>query len=240
MKKTIIISFIVLGTMNLFGQQESAFSQYMFNSLIINPGYAGSHDFFSTNIIGRNQWLSYPGQPKTLTFSVDSRLPGENMGLGLSTSTDIIGVSQTSEIGITYSYFIQTGDYSRLAFGLKAGVLNYNDQLTELVVWDDDPEFNSNQSLWFPKFGFGLYYYSAKYYLGFSVPTLYVYDNSYDFDIDINKSSFYRRHMYLSGGYVFDLNENFKLKPFVLAKYAPSAPIQVDLNLAAVTRISFG
>lgn len=234
MKKILLIGIFLAATIHLYGQQESTFSQYMFNGLTLNPGYAGSHDYISTNAVVRDQWIDYPGQPMTMTLSVDSRIPSENMGLGVTVSSDIIGVSQTNEIGLNYSYFVQTGEKTRLSLGLKLALLNYSENLTELTVWDQEHIFSANQSRWLPKIGAGLYFYSDTYYVGLSIPAIYVYDNHYNFNIDINESSFYRRHIYLTAGYVFTLNEDFKLKPFTLVKKSPGAPIQADLNLAGV------
>lgn len=240
MKKTfIILCILIISYIHVKAQQESAFSQYMFNSLQINPAYAGSHDYISTTLFVRDQWINFPGQPKTATFSLDYRIPTEQMGLGLTVITDALGVSLTNEIGLNYSYFVQTGKRSRLSFGVKLGVVHSTENLTELVVWDQDEVFSENQSRWFPKFGGGLYFYSDNYYIGLSSPTLYVYDNHYNFSLDITRSSYYRRHLYFSGGSVLTLSEAFKIKPFALVKYLPNVPLQVDLNLAGVYHDKF-
>jgi type IX secretion system PorP/SprF family membrane protein len=99
-------------------------------------------------------------------------------------------------------------------------------------VWDaNDDVFAAKRTVWLPKFGAGLYYFTDNWYAGLIVPSLIAYDANYNFSIDVNEASFIKRHYYLNGGYVFTLNDKFKLKPSTLVKYEPSAPLQCDINV---------
>lgn len=233
MKKSIIIIFVVLLNITAKAQQDPMISQYMFNGLFLNPAYAGSHKYVTSSLLHRTQWVNFSGAPKTLLLAVDGMLPSkaENMGLGLIVIHDQIGATQQTDIYANYSYMIKIKK-GKLSFGLKAGVSNYVFKSDNVTVWDaNDQVFAAKKTAWLPKFGFGAYYFCNKWYAGISIPTLVAYDSNHDFSFDVNKSSFINRHYYLYGGYVFKLNEKFKLKPSTLIKYLPAAPVEADINL---------
>jgi type IX secretion system PorP/SprF family membrane protein len=231
MKTIIKIALLLFCTQQVMAQQEGVVSQYMFNGLFINPAYAGSHKYFSTSLLYRKQWVGFEGSPESIIAAVDGPIQNENMGIGLIIARDKIGVTNESSFLANYSYNIKLGS-GKLAFGIKAGASYYEAALTELTYWDEeDPVYSGNiQSKIIPKFGAGIYYHQAKWFAGFSIPTLIASDNEYDFSANINKSSNLRKHYYLTGGYVFDLNDKLKLKPSTLIKYVKSAPVEVDIN----------
>ncbi|MBS1637383.1 MAG: type IX secretion system membrane protein PorP/SprF [Bacteroidetes bacterium] len=233
MKKYLIIIWIAITATQVQAQQDVMVSQYMFNGLFLNPAYAGSHKYVSSSLLHRTQWLGFSGAPKTMLFAVDGLAPtaAKNMGLGLIVSNDRIGSTEQTDIYANYSYQLRLGK-GKLSFGLKAGVSNYVFKSNNLLVWDSNDElFAGKRSVWLPKFGAGAYYFCEKWYAGISIPTLLAYDAGHNFGFDVNQNTFLNRHYYLTGGYVFTLNDEFKLKPSALIKYLPAAPLQVDLNL---------
>lgn len=232
MKKTIIILFAVILNITANAQQEPMVSQYMFNGLFLNPAYAGSHQYFSSSLLHRTQWVSFPGAPKTSLVAIDGLIPKkDNMGVGLIVAHDRIGATEQTDVYANYAYQLRLKK-GKLAFGLKAGVSNYIFKSSGVTVWDaNDEVFTGRRSAWLPKFGFGTYYFCDNWYAGISIPTLMAYDANHDFSFDVNKGSFLNRHYYLYGGYVFKLNEKFKLKPSTLVKYLPAAPVEADINL---------
>lgn len=230
MKRYLIITLTMLAGA-ILAQQEMIVSQYMFNGLLLNPAYAGSHKYISSTLLHRNQWVNFAGAPKSFVMAVDGPITKKNMGLGLIVANDRIGATEQTDIYANYAYQLKmkTG---KLAFGIKAGVSNYVFKSSNLTVWDaNDDVFTGKRTAWLPKFGFGAYYFADKWYAGVSIPTLLAYDVNHNFSFDVNEASFLRRHYYLNGGYVISLNDNFKLKPSVLIKYEPSAPLQGDVNL---------
>jgi type IX secretion system PorP/SprF family membrane protein len=232
---SVIIPFIL--SIPLYAQQDIMVSQYMFNGLLLNPAYAGSHPYLSATVLHRNQWVGLEGAPKTSIFAIDGPINNEKMGLGLIVSNDHIGVTDQTDIYGNYSYHLPLGD-GKLAFGLKGGVSRYTYKVDQLVIWDNnDQVFVGNRSTaWLPKFGAGIYYYTPKWYAGISVPSLIAHDPNNNFGSDVNNSGFVRRHYYAVSGYVFNINERFKLKPSVLLKYVKSAPLEADLNLHVMYR----
>lgn len=234
---------ISLFALKSFAQQDAMVSQYIFNGLFLNPAYGGTHPYFSTSLLYRTQWTSFAGAPKTGLFEIDGPVSKDKMGVGCIISHDKIGVTEQTDFFGTYSYKIQVGK-NKLSFGLRAGISDYRAKLTTLTYWEaDDEVFASDiSSSIIPKFGYGMYYYSEKYYAGFAIPTLIAYDKDYKFSMDVERSSYLRRHYYLNGGYVFTLNEFFKLKPSMLIKYVPNAPLQGDItaNIMYKDMIWFG
>jgi len=241
--KTLItlIIFTCLFNIRVNAQQDPMISQYMFNGLFLNPAYAGSHKYISSSLLYRSQWLNFPGAPQTSLLAVDGLVPSKanNMGLGLIVAHDQIGATEQTDIFANYAYQLRLGK-GKLAFGMKAGASNYIFKSDGVTVWDaNDAVFTGRRTAWLPKVGAGLYYFTDRWYAGLSVPTLVAYDAHHDFTFDVNKGTFVNRHYYLTGGYVFTLSPTVKLKPSMLLKYLPSAPVEADINLNLLYREKF-
>ncbi|WP_300659767.1 type IX secretion system membrane protein PorP/SprF [Fluviicola sp.] len=234
MKKFILIILGILAGGQVIAQQDPMLSQYMFNGLFLNPAYAGSHKYWSSTMTYRKQWVGMSGAPETAIAAVDGPIGGRNMGLGVSFMYDHIGVSTHNKITANYSYQIRTSVNSKLALGVSASLSQFNGRLEDLVIWDQgDQVFSQNvNGKYIPSFGVGAYYFSERYYIGISVPTLFAYQNDYNFNFDLSKSSFLRRHYLLTGGYVFTCSPTVKIKPSVLLKYVANAPLEADINFA--------
>ena len=234
--KKLAITIILLGSLLASkAQQDVMVSQYMFNGLFLNPAYAGSHKYFSTSLLHREQWVNFDGAPKSSIFAIDGPLFNNKMGVGLIVSHDKIGVTEQNDVYANYSYFVKLGP-GKLGFGIKGGVSQYIAKVDDLTVWDnDDPSFTgTKKSALLGKFGGGVYYYCDRWYAGFSIPEMVAYDPDHSFNISMESSSSIRKHYYATGGYVFDAGERFKLKPSILIKNQPAAPTEVDLNLTAM------
>jgi type IX secretion system PorP/SprF family membrane protein len=240
MKKIVKIMILLCVSLYGFAQQEIMISQYMFNGLFLNPAYAGSHPYVSTSLLHRSQWVNFDGAPRSQIFAIDGPVPGKNMGLGLMMSNDKIGVTNTVNIDGNYSYHIPMKN-GKLAFGLRAGVMNYRANLNDLVYWDQNDQVYNQGSInfWMPKFGAGTYYFSERYYIGLSTPNLMAYQSNRRFDVDMTKGTIMKRHYFLTGGYVFDLTDKIKAKPSVLLKYQSKAPLQADLNFSLLFHDAF-
>ena len=233
-----------LTVLTAFGQQDALVSKNVFNGLLLNPAYGGTHQYFTAGLLYRNQWTGFTGAPATEILELDGPIAKDKMGVGLMVSHDKIGVTDQTDVYASYSYKLQIGP-GKLSMGLRGGISNYTAKVTSLTVWDaGDQAFTSDvKAFTIPKFGFGMYYYAEKYYAGFAIPTLIAYDNNYSFSLNVEKSSAMRRHYYLNGGYIFNLNEStFKLKPTLLLKYAPAAPVQMDISTSIIYKdfLTFG
>ncbi|CCG53276.1 Protein of unknown function precursor [Flavobacterium indicum GPTSA100-9 = DSM 17447] len=227
MKKLTIILFSLYCFVST-AQQDSQFTQYMYNTININPAYAGTRETFSAFVLHRNQWVGLDGAPVTNTASINTNVGESRLGFGLSFINDNIGPTQENGISADIAYIIPlNGDY-KLSFGVKGTANLYSLDVNKLNIYQaNDPEFQSLNGKLSPNIGTGVYYYSDKFYTGLSVPnfvkTKYYNDN----EISINKKSI---HYYFIAGYVFDLNESVKFKPSFISKITDGAPFQLDVN----------
>lgn len=227
------IAALLIGLLPAQAQQELMISQYMFNGLLLNPAYAGSHPYTSASLLHRSQWVGMEGAPRTNLIGIDGPLLDGKMGVGFTFQHDMIGVSRDMEMAANYAYRIRTGQFGRLAFGLKAGLSLYSANLGDLTYWDAQDALYRNNISNAPvgKFGFGIYWNNEHSYIGLSIPTLYAADGKLTVGMAGSPDHYFTRHYYVNAGHVLELDENFDLKPNVLVKFQPQAPPEVDLNL---------
>lgn len=231
-----IIILILLGTFSGNAQQDPQYTQYMYNTQVVNPAYAGSRDALSFGLLLRTQWVGFEGAPKTGTFTVNSPIGAmENMGLGLSIVHEEIGPATESNINVDYSYSINTSANAELSFGLKAGIDVLDVDFTKLNILDDfDPGFQENiDHKLQPQIGAGVYYNTEKFYAGLSIPNFLTtkhFDESSLDNADVEVAPAERLHYFLIAGYVFDLSESVKFKPATLVKVVSGSPLQWDVS----------
>tara|TARA_R110001583_G_scaffold15501_2_gene63847 strand:- start:29145 stop:30047 length:903 start_codon:yes stop_codon:yes gene_type:complete len=221
----------------VFGQQDAQYTQYMYNMNVLNPAYAGSKGITSIGLLGRTQWVGVDGAPQTVTMSIHSPI-GNQVGLGLSIIHDEIGPVKEDNVYVDFSYTINTSDEGRLAFGLKGGVTLLDVRATTTV--DQDPlNIPINQTS--PNFGAGIYYYTNKFYFGLSAPN-FLETRHLKNDGGQSSSATEKMHYFITSGYVFDINDNLKLKPSTMFKATSGSPLSVDLslNLLVDDRFEFG
>lgn len=231
-KSSIFLAMLfVVFSMNVFGQQESQYTQYMYNTVLVNPGYAGSRGVASIFGMHRNQWVGIEGAPKTSVLSFHMPFESKKVGLGASLYHESLGAQTTNTIMVDFSYTLEFNNDSKLAFGLKGTAGFYNLDRSKLYLYDqNDTSFaNADSNLFHPNVGAGLYWYSDNYYLGVSVPNILstkLLTKKEETVATVNNI----QHLYLIGGYVFELSDNVKFKPAVLSKIVEGAPIQLDLS----------
>ena len=228
MKNLVKLLFTILLASQVNAQQDPQYTQYMYNMNIINPAYTGSTEGLSVGALYRSQWVGLDGGPETFTFNIHSPV-GKQVGLGLSVISDQIGPVKETNAYVDFSYTIPVGTVTKLAFGLKGGFTFHDIGLISLDLIDDfDPNFQSNINEMTPNIGAGVYFYKPnKYYISASVPNIL---NGVHLDTQGRKIGSESEHFFAAAGYVFDLSENFKLKPHALLKYATDAPISYDIN----------
>ncbi|NDJ00146.1 type IX secretion system membrane protein PorP/SprF [Flavobacterium sp. LaA7.5] len=228
-------------------QQDPHYTQYMYNMNVINPAYAGSKENLAFGLLYRAQWVDVEGAPNTGTFSGHSPV-GKNVGLGLSAIVDEIGPVQETNIYADFSYTLNLGGEHRLAFGVKAGatlhdVGLYSEIGNGFVPQPGDPAFQENVNNTYFNVGAGFFYYTQNYYLALSVPNMLkskhldVTDNGTAYEFGSEES-----HYFLTGGYVFQLSENTKMKPSFMLKssFEVSPSIDGSLNFLFFERFEIG
>ncbi|WP_029489535.1 PorP/SprF family type IX secretion system membrane protein [Aquimarina agarivorans] len=234
--KVVILILLTCAATGLYAQQDAQYTQYMYNTISINPAYAGSRGVLSVVGLHRSQWVGLPGAPRTQTLALHSPIGLGRVGLGGSVVQDEIGPAEETYANIDFSYSIPTSDEGKLSFGLKAGVHLLSVDFNKLNRFtQDDTRFQTNiNNKLSPNVGVGLYYHTNKFYVGLSVPNL-LETNHFD-EANVNSSrnaSFLaeeRINYYLMTGYTLTLSENILFKPALLTKVVFGAPLQVDLS----------
>ncbi|WP_333696587.1 PorP/SprF family type IX secretion system membrane protein [Flavobacterium sp.] len=228
MKNKIVI--IVLGLMCsvVYAQQDAQYTQYMYNTINVNPAYAGSRGVMSLFGLHRTQWVGLDGAPVTNAFSLNSPINNSNLGVGLSFVNDKIGPTNENTISVDVSYSVQTSENYKLSFGIKGTANLFNLDVNKLNPANaGDPQFQNLSNNFTPNFGAGIYLHSNKTYIGLSVPNFFENVRYSENDVAISKE---RMNFYLIGGHVFDLSPSLKFKPAFLAKAVEGAPLQLDVS----------
>ncbi|TDT50279.1 type IX secretion system PorP/SprF family membrane protein, partial [Maribacter spongiicola] len=212
--------------------QDAQYTQYMYNTISVNPAYAGSRGVLSIAALHRSQWVGLDGAPTTQTLNFHTPV-SDHVGLGLSVVNDEIGngTNQDTYIDAAFSYTVKTSEEGKLSFGLKAGGHLFNVDFTKLRNYGAETNLPNIDNKFSPNFGAGIYYHTDRFYAGLSVPN-FLQTEHFD-SSDSNSSSLIaqeRMNFYLITGYVFDLRNNVKFKPAALIKAVKGAPLQVDLS----------
>lgn len=230
MRNFVIILFTILCTSQMSAQQDPQYTQYMYNMNIINPAYTGSTEGLAVGALYRSQWVGLDGGPETFTFNIHSPV-GERVALGLSVIADQIGPVKETNTYVDFSYTIPVGTTTKLAFGVKGGFTFHDIGIGEsqiTLIDQGDPFFANAINETTPNIGAGAYFYKpSKYYISVSIPNIL---NGVHLDANGTKIGSESEHFFAAAGYVFDLSENFKLKPHTLIKYAFDAPVSYDIN----------
>ena len=223
------LSLIVTCVISLNAQQLPHYSHYMLNYQMYNPAVIGTNDYFTARFNNRNQWTGISGAPRTYTLSFFGPHRTLNMGYGGHVLNDLTGPESKTGIYGTYAYNVQLKKDMRLSLGINIGALNYKLDGTLLNLHDEgDPslpdEILKNLVI---DGSSGLYFYTPKYYAGFSAAQLFNSKVSIS-DVEqlgINKL---KNHFYFSAGYLFDINYDFDLQSSILIKDMAPAPFQIE------------
>ena len=211
-----------------FAQQDAQYTQYMYNTININPAYAGSRGVMSIFGLHRTQWVGLDGAPVTNAFSLNTPINNSNLGLGLSVVNDRIGPTSDNTISADISYTVPMAEELKLSFGIKASGNMFNLDTEKLTPQQqNDPSLQNFDNEFSPNFGAGVYLHSDKFYVGLSVPN-FLQDKKYsDNDVAVFQE---RMNFYGIAGYVFDIAPSIKFKPAVLTKMVTGAPLQIDAS----------
>jgi type IX secretion system PorP/SprF family membrane protein len=231
-KLSIIILFFLLGHGLSHAQLFPVFSQYYFNELTINPAYAGAHVQLSATTTYRNQWINFPGAPKTMAFTAHSSFMRGKVGVGLLANVDKIGSYANKDLSAIYAYRLKFGS-STLSFGLQAMMYFMSADFSNLNL--KDPGFNDFVpiNLMRPNIGTGIYYSRKNFFAGLSVPML--------MNADFSKSGLsapvkQARNYFLRSGFISNLDDrgDFKINPSFLLRLQEGQPVSADLNAAVI------
>ena len=228
MRTKILIFALMLTCYSGFAQQDAQYTQYMYNTININPAYAGSRGVMSVFGLHRTQWVGLDGAPTTNTFSLNTPISNSNLGVGFSLVNDRIGPTSDNTISADISYTVKMNEVYKLSFGVKASGNIFNLDTDKLdPAQANDPNLQNFNNEFSPNFGAGVYLHSDKLYLGLSVPN-FLQDSKYnDNEVAVFQE---RMNFYFIGGYVFDVSPSIKFKPAFLTKMVTGSPLQVDAS----------
>ncbi len=231
--KQLCFLLLVLGSIATKAQQVPMYTHYMNNTLVVNPGYAGSREALTVTALHRSQWVDFKGAPVTQTLTLHAPIYNDHIGLGLAVLNDKIGPTNTTAINGSFAYRMQLTPKAKLALGLSAGVNILQANLSSIELDNqNDPLFQNNvKNRVTPAIGFGAYYSRERFYAGISTPDLL--QNTYSVANQSNEASFVgkeKRHYFVIAGTVLNLSNKLAFKPTTLIKITPAAPVQVDLT----------
>jgi len=224
----LIMSELVLASLNALGQQRPIQSLYMFDPLLINPAYAGTQVQLSATAIYRNQWVNLEGAPKTFTTTIHSGFLKSKMGLGLILGSDQIGVHSDVNVYGVYSYKIQLNRDLYLSMGIQGGFNYLESDYNKLTLKNQgDPNLSGTTSKFNPNVGAGLFLRHKRFYVGFSSP--YMIENKV-VDLGTNTVVTQHRYYYVHAGTSRNLGPNVMFVPSALLRIQDSAPFSFDIN----------
>jgi type IX secretion system PorP/SprF family membrane protein len=234
MKKYILILILLFFGITAQAQQDTQFTNYMYNTVNFNPAYAGSRGVMSVFGLHRNQWIGLNGAPVTNTFSLNTPITNSNLGLGISIENDQIGPSVENNISADFSYTIATSEKFDLSFGIKASANLLDVDFNKLNIYNQGDNLSQQNidNKFSPNIGAGIYFHSDKTYFGFSVPNFLEtkhFDRNGE-DLASSSVAAERMHYYFITGHVFDVNSNIKFKPALLTKIINGSPLQLDVS----------
>jgi len=235
--KTTVALALSIGGSASYAQQAPMFTHYMYNTLSVNPAYAGSREALTVTALHRSQWVDFTGSPKTQTLTLHSPIINEHIGVGLAVVNDKIGPTNNTGIVASFAYRMKLTQKSKLALGLSAGANIFQANLNTLNLdQTNDPVFQNNvNNKTTPNVGFGVYYSRDRFYTGISVPSLI--ENSFS---EVNQAggstliASEQRHYFFIAGGLIKLGHNLDFKPTTLIKVTAAAPIQADLTASFI------
>jgi type IX secretion system PorP/SprF family membrane protein len=226
----LLVALFALTINHVHSQQDPQFTQYMYNTATINPAYAGSRDVLSISGLHRSQWVGLDGAPKTSQLSAHTPLGSGNMGLGVSFYNEEIGPAKENNFVIDYSYTLRfNNDDLKFSFGLKGGFQLLDVDYTKLLIYDPNEAIfqNNIDNRFQPIVGIGGMLHTNKWYIGLSSPNLL---NTEHYDNSSISTASERVHIFLTGGYVFNLSDMWEFKPAFLMRGVSGSPLGVDMS----------
>jgi len=240
MKKVFLLPIFILLAWASQAQQEALYTHYMFNTLELNPAYAGSRGCMSFVALHRSQWAGFDGAPTTQSFGMNSPILNGKLGVGLNYNGDRIGPIRSSLISLAGAYIARLNENTTMSLGINGGFQSVNANLSDLNLYEvNDASFLGNAaSKLTPNFGAGVFLQNQKWYLGLSSPRILEtkFLSAENNGLELLQS---KRHYYMTAGSILPLNKQIQFKPSVLLKTVPGAPVQIDVTAMFVFNDKF-
>ena len=231
-KNTIrILIFLMVGT--LFAQQEPNYSLYRYTMNVVNPAYAGAEGTSNLTTSLRSQWVNVEDAPETQSFFFSTPL-GKRVGLGVSLVNDRVFIERQTNFSIDFSYALPVSENTNLYLGLKAGGRTNSidrNKLIDYPYFQSDPTLGDIDTGFKPNVGLGAYLVNDKFFVSLSAPELLLSESLNDDDGRVTYTND-KIHIYLSGGYNFDLSDTVEFRPSAMVRYVDGSPLSADITAA--------
>ncbi len=235
-KNHIVFFFFLLFAGQVTAQQEPQTTQSLMNYSAYNPAYYGMSN--GINIVGlaRQQYVGFKDiegeniNPESFFLSADMPLEFLHGGLGLMIMKDKLGFMNNINLRLGYAYHTTIG-YGNFSVGMNVGFNNTILDFSKLKPIDEtDPVLEQRsgeeQDMMF-NLSLGAYYsIENEYFVGISSVQLLEIESK-------NTRYIPRRHYFLTGGYYFNLNQEYQIMPSVMMQYDANA-LQVHLNSSVI------
>lgn len=234
--KVIFVAVFVVLTTHVKAQQEPLYTQYMFNAMSVNPAYTGTQDALEAVFLSRMQWTGFDGAPRTYSFAAHTPFTQYDMGIGVALVADNLGPVNNFYFNVNYAYQVKLTDELKMSMGIKGGFYNYHVGLDNLLLDGSpiDPSFQGQIERKFqPNLGAGVYVYDERLYAGISVPKLFQSELNQE-QAEEDALAVLKRHYYIMAGYMFDINDDFKIRPSFINKIVDGAPPSTDITTQVV------
>lgn len=230
-----VLICVVFSVLRVNAQQDPMYSQYMFNTLAVNPAYAGSAEQLTIAALSRHQWTGLDGAPSTQTLTAHAPMRKEYLGLGFNLIHDKIGPVKQTGLYVDVAYRMQVTDNGKLAFGLKLGANMFSADLASLETVEADPSNMNIQGEFLPNAGFGVYWNTDHYYIGLSVPKL-LKNKIGEENVVTGDLGQEEMHYHLIAGGIIKLTDDIKFKPSMMVRAVTGAPLSLDLTASVLLR----
>ncbi|MCS6823561.1 MAG: PorP/SprF family type IX secretion system membrane protein [Cytophagaceae bacterium] len=213
-------------------QNMSHINNFMINQLYYSPAAAGMHETqVNVSLLGRIQWASVEGAPKTAILWTDYRTPSQNMALGLLMNTYQYAGFRSNDIHANYAYLLNLNRKIKLSMGLRAGLSSIESSTSRYRIWDENDPMRDRSSFsgTLPKFGTGFQLNAKKFYAGFSLPDFIIVDSRKLLE-DSAKFFSRERNYVLMAGNSIRLNDLYTLKPNAAFFYHKDVGTLLKLN----------
>jgi len=242
-KVLLFTSLIGLSAGRSSAQQNIQFSQYIFNTLSVNPAYAGYKEEWFAQTALRNQWVGISGAPQTAQISIDGILDPQTTkhGVGFQITSDKLGAQSSTSATANYAFRLQldAADTRRLSFGLGVGIAQYSLNGNELITVDGDDQSvplgtASNLS---PDFRFGIFYTTPYWYAGISALDLLSNTRSaddYRRNTTLDDNIVRTRHVYFVAGSLVNVSPGLRIRPSMMIREDFKGPTNADFNIMGI------
>lgn len=223
-----LIGLAVILVSTIHAQQQVQYTQYMYNTMSVNPGYTGTSNRLEAYLIHRSQWVGMSGAPNSQNVGVQGAV-SKRIGLGLNAIKDRLGPSNEVYLNASAAVRLNLSQKVKLSIGISGGidVLSVDWSSGQVMHENDQSLMNNIQNRVRPLVGAGLYFYGSNWYAGVSSPS-FIKTDRYTSATTVPINSVV--HWYFIGGYVFTLSDQLKFKPAILGKMVQGAPLSVDVS----------